>query len=228
MKSFIGILKRYSIATIGLFLVALGVALSIKSDLGTAPISCPPYVFSLWTGVTVGTCTAIMHFCFIMLQIILLRKRFKLEYLMQIAAAMVFGFLTDFTIWATGWIVTSAYIGKFALMMLAVLITAVGISIEVRCKAWMLAGEMTVVAIAEVGGWKFSNAKICFDIVLVLLAAVVSFFVFSNPFGSPDSVVIREGTLVLALFTGLAMKITDPVVDKIIGKTIDGSFGKVR
>ena len=223
-----GILTRYSIATFGLVLVALGVALSIKSDLGTSPISCPPYVFSLWTGVTVGMCTAIMHFCFILLQIILLRKKFKLEYLMQIAAALVFGFLTDFTILATGWIAVNGYIAQLTLMILSVLITALGISIEVRCRAWMLAGEMTVVAISDVGGFKFSNAKILFDICLVLVSAGVAYLVFANPLGSSDSVVIREGTLVSAIFTGLAMKITDPLTEKVIGNMIDRSFGKAQ
>ena len=34
------IVVRYLVATLGLILVALGVALSLKSNLGTAPVSC--------------------------------------------------------------------------------------------------------------------------------------------------------------------------------------------
>ncbi len=83
------ILIRYAIATIGLFFVAIGVALSIKSNLGIAPISAPPYVMDLWGGfkigghaLTIGEYTIIMHMIFILLQIVLLRKDFKLEHLM--------------------------------------------------------------------------------------------------------------------------------------------------
>ncbi|MGN1210423.1 MAG: cytidylate kinase family protein, partial [Candidatus Cryptobacteroides sp.] len=65
------ILVRYSVATFGLALVAIGVALSISSNLGTSPISCPPYVMALWGGLTVGEYTALMHQIFIILQLIL-------------------------------------------------------------------------------------------------------------------------------------------------------------
>lgn len=225
-KRFTGILVRYSIATAGLALVAVGVALSIISDLGTSPISCPPYVLSLWGGLTVGQYTALMHFTFIVLQVMLLRKRFRAENLMQIVAALVFGALTDLTIWATSWIVAGTYAGKFVLMVLSVLITALGISIEVRCRAWMLAGEMTVAAIADVSGTKFRNVKIAFDVALVIIAAAISWAVSGNPLGRGDSVVIREGTLISALFTGLAMKFIDPIVDRCIGHTIDNTFSK--
>ena len=69
---------RYATGTFGLILVAIGVALSIKSDLGTAPISCPPYVVSLaghfqigsFTIGTVGQYTMLMHLIFIVLQIL--------------------------------------------------------------------------------------------------------------------------------------------------------------
>ena len=92
------LIARYATGTFGLILVAIGVALSIKSDLGTAPISCPPYVVSLaghfrigaFTIGTVGQYTMLMHLIFIVLQILLLRSRFKLEHLMQIPAAIVF------------------------------------------------------------------------------------------------------------------------------------------
>lgn len=143
---------------------------------------------------------------------------------MQIVAAFVFGAFTDLTVWATGWIVADTYIVKFVLMVFAVLITALGISIEVRCKAWMLAGEMTVGAIADVSKARFRNVKIVFDVVLVLTAAVISMMLFGSPFGKLGEVVIREGTLISALFTGLAMKFIDPLVDSLIGNTIDRTF----
>ena len=43
----INLVKRYIVATTGLMIVALGVALSLKSNLGTAPVSCPPAMLNL-------------------------------------------------------------------------------------------------------------------------------------------------------------------------------------
>ena len=137
---------RYATGTFGLILVAIGVALSIKSDLGTAPISCPPYVVSLaghfqigsFTIGTVGQYTMLMHLIFIVLQILLLRSRFRLEHLMQIPAAIVFGLLTDASIWAFSWVSANTYAMQLILMALSIVITALGISLEVKGNAWML------------------------------------------------------------------------------------------
>lgn len=42
---------------VGLMIVAFGVAFSILADLGTSPISCPPYVAGILCPLTVGEAT---------------------------------------------------------------------------------------------------------------------------------------------------------------------------
>ncbi len=61
--------KRYLFLCIGMFIMSLGVAFSIKADLGTSPISSVPYVVSLISPMTVGMATIIMHCVFILLPI---------------------------------------------------------------------------------------------------------------------------------------------------------------
>ncbi|MDE6872020.1 MAG: hypothetical protein K2O58_04050 [Bacteroidales bacterium] len=229
-----GIITRYAVATLGLILVAIGVAFSIKSDLGTSPISCPPYVLSLWGGLTVGQYTICMHLLFVCLQILLLRKKFKAENLLQLVASFLFGFLTDGALWLIQGISVSGFADKFYLMLLSCVITAVGISIEVRAKAWMLAGEMTTAAFAEVTGSKFSNVKIIFDISLVIIAALTSWAIFGNPLAAgeftglkesllaqQEGVIIGIGTIVSAFLTGLLMKLIDPATEFVFGGLLD-------
>ena len=97
---------------------------------------------------------------------------------------------------------------------MAVLLTAVGIRLEVIGKTWILAGDKVVDVFSEVTGIKFSNAKIGEDILLVALSAGFAWICFGSPFGHGEEIVIREGTLILAALTGLCMKLTDPLVDK--------------
>ena len=62
----------------GIFVIAFGVALSIRSNLGTTPISSVPYVYNIvFPAVTVGTFTILLNLLFVVLQIVLLRKNFK-------------------------------------------------------------------------------------------------------------------------------------------------------
>ena len=210
------IVVRYLVATLGLILVALGVALSLKSNLGTAPVSCPPAVLNLkWTAISFGTFTWMMHIIFIILQMIMRRKVLDVHYLIQLAAAFVFGYLCDACIWLLHGVEITSYLMKIVLILVAVLLTAVGIRLEVIGKTWILAGDQVVDTFSAVTGIKFSNAKIGEDILLVALSAAFAWICFGSPFGHGEEIVIREGTLILAALTGLCMKLTDPLVDKV-------------
>lgn len=84
------IFKRYVMLCVGLLIVAFGVAFSILADLGTSPISCPPYVASMLCPLTVGEATIVMHCIFILIQMALLRKDYDWVQLMQLPVAFVF------------------------------------------------------------------------------------------------------------------------------------------
>ncbi len=214
-------LVNYLCATAGLTSVAIGVALSVDSNLGTSPISTLPYVMNLYNGISIGTYTAILHAIFILIQFILLGKKFRPARLMQIPAAIVFGALTDLAIWAFSWIHLTTYLPKLLLTLIALLFTSFGISLEVRSHAWMIAGEMTVDAISRVTGIKFRNVKIIFDSSLVVISAVLALVFFHNPLGNGAQTIIREGTLVFAIFTGLLMRLTDPICDRILRHVVE-------
>ena len=99
----IKLLKQYLLLCAGLAVMAFGVAFSVKADLGTSPISSVPCVVSMFTPFTVGTATIVMHCVFIVLQILILRRRYDPIQLLQLPVAILFGCLTDFGIWGCGW-----------------------------------------------------------------------------------------------------------------------------
>jgi uncharacterized membrane protein YczE len=206
---------RWLVGTLGLVLIAFGVALSLKSNLGTAPPSCPPAVLNLkWTAISFGTFTWMMHLLFIAAQMAMRRKVLDVHYLIQLAAAFVFGYLCDACIWLLHGVEITSYLMKIVLILVAVLLTAVGIRLEVIGKTWILAGDQVVDTFSEVTGIKFSNAKIGEDVILVLISAIFAWICFGSPWGNGEHIVIREGTLILAALTGLCMKLTDPLVDR--------------
>ncbi len=72
-------LRRYVSFIFILFIIAFGTSLSIRANLGSSPISAPPYVLSLVPGspMTMGQFTICMHVFFILAQILLLRRDFE-------------------------------------------------------------------------------------------------------------------------------------------------------
>lgn len=66
---------------------------------GDLPISSLPYVVSLLTPLSVGTATICLHGVLILLQLLILRRRYDPVQLLQLPVALVFGYLTDLGVW---------------------------------------------------------------------------------------------------------------------------------
>lgn len=188
--------RRYLFLLVGLLIMAFGVAFSIKAGLGTSPISSVPYVLSEALPLTVGNVTILMHCVFILLQIVILRRRYQPVQLLQLAVAIVFGYMTDFAVWALGGLECSGYAMQWFFCIVGILLVAVGVSFEVTANVVTLAGEGLVLAICQVAPVKFGTMKVIFDVSLVVTACVLSLLLLHGLYG------VREGTIAAALFVG--------------------------
>ena len=79
----------------------------------------------------------------------------------------------------------------------------------------MLAGDMLTAVMADESKKPFGTVKVIFDVVLVAVTALLAWVFFGLLTGNGSTVVIREGTLILAILTGLCMRVTDPLLDKL-------------
>ena len=111
-------MRRYVSFVFILFVIAFGTSLSIRANLGSSPISAPPYVLSLIPGIplTMGVIVICMHVLFILIQILLLRRNYELRQLSQILVSFLFGFYTDLTMWLTGFMQVPASLGALRLV----------------------------------------------------------------------------------------------------------------
>ena len=92
-------IKRIILFVGGLFVMSLGVGLSIKSGLGVTPISSIPYSLTLASGANIGITTIIFNAILVFLQIPILKKRFKSKRLLQLINTVMFGYFTDLSLW---------------------------------------------------------------------------------------------------------------------------------
>ena len=208
-------LRRYISFVFILFVIALGTSLSIRANLGSSPISAPPYILSLIPGMslTMGQLTICMHVFFIAVQILLLRKNFEKRQFLQIAVSFLFGFYTDLTMWMTGFLQipftmnpTIGYPLRFMELLAGGAILAFGIACEVRCDSLMLAGEGFPLAISKFLKKEFSKVKICTDTFLVS-TGVVFMLIF---FGRWDWKMVGAGTLVSMFYVGFMVRVFSP------------------
>ena len=198
--------KRYLIFLVGLFVNSMGVSLITKANLGTSPISSIPYVLSLNFPFTLGNFTIFFSIFLIALQLIILRKNFKLEHILQIPVSIIFGYFIDLTMILFSWVNPEAYIMKIVYLLIGCLILGVGVYMEVLADVVMLPGESFVRAIVLTWKTNFGTTKICFDVSMSVIAAVLS-FIFAGRLAG-----VREGTVIAALLVGF--------IARLIGKKL--------
>ena len=134
---------------------------------------------------------------------------------MQLPVAFFFGFLTDFGVWAVQDISCNTYIQQWIVCIIGIILVGIGVSLEVKADAIVLAGEGVVLALCKIIPLKFGYMKVLFDFTLVLTACILSFIFIGRLQG------VREGTLAAALLVGLIAKQLNILISKLSSKTHD-------
>ena len=181
---------------LGLFLMAIGVALSCKADLGTMPIASVPWVISMFTGWSIGELTIAMNLIFIAVQPVLLRNFYWREIIGQFFTLIVFGSSIDFAMYLLGWVAPANLGMKWFDCLLSSAVLALGLFFCVRAKVFLAAGDGLVLAITFVTKAKLGFIKNCFDITLVIVALAITFTEFGEMRG------VGAGTIAAAILVG--------------------------
>ncbi|MCC8065321.1 MAG: hypothetical protein LIO70_09590 [Clostridiales bacterium] len=141
------------------------------------------------------------------------RKQEQPIQLLQLAVAIVFGYMTDFAVWVLSPLQCSGYAMAWLFCGIGIVLVAVGVSFEVTAHVVTLAGEGLVLAICQVAPVKFGTMKVLFDVTLVVIACILSFVLLHGLYG------VREGTVAAALFVGtLSKQINKPLAK--VGKRL--------
>ena len=210
------IFKRYILFILCLFFMGIGVALTKHGELGVSPISSVANVISIkFTFLSFGTWLTISNCVLLLGQVILLRKNFMPFQLLQIPLSFLFGYFTDFGLYLASFIPNDIYIVKLLLVIFGIVVLGFGITLGVIANVILNSGEAFVKALSEVLHKDFSNVKIAFDISWVALSIVLSLIFFNG-----SMVGTREGTVISAVFTGVAVKLWLKLIKKPIERII--------
>ena len=195
------LIKRYIFLLAGLFVNGLGVSFITKAGLGTSPITSIPYTLSLGFTPTVGMFTLVFNIFLIILQVILLRRNFQLQNLLQLPIIALFSFFIDLTMSLLGFMQPKTYAMKVVSLIVGCLILGFGVFMEMVANVAMLPGEATVRAVSDVFSTDFGKTKIAFDSSMTVIAAILSFIMFRHLDG------VREGTIVAAILVGFIARL---------------------
>lgn len=208
-------IKRIILFVGALFVMSLGVGLSIKSGLGVTPISSIPYSLTLASGVNIGITTVIFNALLVFLQIPILKKRFNPKRLLQLINAFMFGYFTDLSLWILSPMPDLPLDVNFTLLIVSMFLIAIGILIYMPANIAPLPGEGVVEAVSLAYDKRFSKVKVCFDTSMVVLSLIICGLFTSDIFGS-----VNVGTILAAIFIGIIIRYLTELYEKITGKSI--------
>lgn len=205
-------LWQHMLLCISLFVMTFGVALCVRSDLGSSVISTIPFVMSLAGAsggapeLTIGEYTYIMNFVLVGLQIAVLGRKFEVVQLLQLVIGFLFGFLLDINMALTSFLICDSFPVQGCVQFCGCLVLAVGISMEIRCGSVTMPGEGFPVAVSRVSGVAFARTKIFVDVSLVIIAVVLGYVYFDCWLWK----VVGPGTLVAMILVGALVRLINP------------------
>ncbi|WP_231598778.1 YczE/YyaS/YitT family protein [Corynebacterium occultum] len=200
---------RLFIFTLGVFIMSLGVAASVRANLGTSPITSFPTVLSLATPLTVGTLTILLNLFFLVVEIVLRGRKFPPIQLLQFPVALAFGFFIDLNMSWTGWLNPGNYLMQWVWTIIGVLLVALGVYLEMKPKLFYIPGDGLVAVLTMVTRIKVGTVKMCFDWTLVAISVVLSLILMGGLEG------VREGTVFAAFGVGLVLKMIHNIEERV-------------
>lgn len=212
---------RIILYIIGLFFMAMGVAFAVNSNLGVSPVTSLPYVISLIVNMELGTCVITVYGVYIVLQILILRREFRLINLTQIIFSTIFGYFTNFTKWLLADFTLPTYGGQLVMLAISIVAVAFGVFLYMEVDLVAMPMEGLTQAIAKKVGKPFHNVKIVVDCSSVALGIVLSFVFLHGLLG------IREGTVITAIVVGKVMGVFKKPLQAKIQKLCFGAVGPV-
>ena len=199
--------KRLLVYCFGLFIMAVGVVFSVKSALGVSPVTClANVVYQIMgdrgiTAMSLGVCTTAVYCLYIFIEILILRRDFKPDMLLQIVASFFFGFLVTCAMKLFAFLpAPTAYPMRLLYLLCSIPLVALGVMCYLAPQILPTPGEGMSLAISKKTGLTVGSAKTIFDCCCVAVSAAASLIYFHRLVG------VREGTVICALTIGFVMK----------------------
>ena len=190
--------KRIIVYIVGMFILALGLTLNTKANLGVSPIISVPYSISQITGMNFGNLTFIEYVVFVFIQIwIHLSERNKkriLSDLLQLPLSLVFTRLLNiFSVY----IPTSNQFGiQFLILAMAIICTGVGAAMSLSMQFVPNPGDGIVQALAAKFNKSVGLTKNIFDCICLCITRCIGLIFAHKIIG------IGIGTVVAVLGVG--------------------------
>lgn len=182
---------------VGLIILALGVALMEKADLGISMVVAPAYLISLKVSfLTFGMAEYTLQAVLLVFVCLVLRQ-FKLAYCFSFVTAVIYGVILDGWIWILHDVAAAELSIRIPIYMLGMLFCSIGISMLFHTYLAPEVYELFVKEVSKKYHKDINKFKIGYDCTSCAVAVIMSFLFFHCLRG------VGIGTVICALVNGM-------------------------
>jgi uncharacterized membrane protein YczE len=185
---------RLLLYLLGILVLALGITLNTKTNLGVSPIISVAYCVSGITGIKLAVTTFVWYILMIFMQAVMLGRNFKPLQLLQVGVS----FLTSWFIGIFDGIlpVAESMAVRIFLLLLAIVITSIGIILTVGMKVVPNPADGFASVLGEKLGRGLGFGKNVFDLSSIVISTVLGLAIGGRLIG------IGIGTVLTMILTG--------------------------
>ena len=194
----------------------IGIAFSIKSNLGSTPVVAVPYTISIISGIDVGICN-MAFLCFVVLiELLLLRKAFHPKHFLQVFVGILFGAFTYISMILLSVIPPiDNLIIQIIFLILGIVILAFGLFLYVPTNVVPVPIDGLTQAVSIYANQSFAKIKVMTDITMIIISLSLSLIFHVS------DITVGIGTIIAALSVGTTVKIMNMIYAKLTGKEAD-------
>lgn len=201
--------KRFWAYLLGNIILALGICLNAKANLGMSAIMAIPYGLTDMLGIPIGITSFAIYTIMVVLQLVLLGKHFAVSQWLQLVSSFISSLLLQiFDSFIQG---PQLLTGKVSFLLIGILLTAIGASLTIVSELFPGAPDGLANAIGISLKKDFGIGKNLLDAMCVLLAAILGLATGQGLLG------MGIGTIVAVVLTGQIISLVHPVSVKVFG-----------
>jgi uncharacterized membrane protein YczE len=197
-------LRRFTFYTLGILILTFGIALSIRSNLGTGPLDALLVGLYRSFGLTIGRWEIIIGL-FLVLFNAIAEKRSP-EFL-ALLTSFITGIGIDLWIYLLGdWLYPETILSRIIFLVMGMVIGGLGIAMNLQANCAPNPMDRSMQVVTNLTGFNFAISRALISIVLVFIA-----FIFSGPIG--------VGTILSTFFSGMIINLFMPFVERLDKKS---------
>ncbi len=212
---------------LGVVLVALGVAICSKADLGVSMIAAPAFVMQEFISnnvgyISVGTVEYIIQGILLVIMCIAV-KRFSFKYLLAFVVAVIYGYTLDLFLLILDGVSFDTVWLRWVMLIVGDTVTAAGVACFFRTYMPLQVYELFVSELSSVFKLDIGKTKWGFDITLLCLSVAGALLLFGDISSFDIRTVGYTSFHSIGLGTLVTTVINSPII-VFLGKGIDKSF----